>query len=158
MPFVSQTHLELCFAFIYGHNIFGDVLHDWLQVSLVISGVVLLCWRLEQTVWLQQQRDKLETLNQPFVFQTHPRQPIEQQLRETQGGSSDLRGPVVHHVVVEEGQLHQILGQCVSLYIRLRQTSSTHRMFYKVLPVVILEQHLSNTPVSLSTAGRLGKT
>lgn len=52
---------------------------------------------------------------------THPGQTVEQQLREAQRGSGDLRWTVVHHVVVEEGQLHQILGQCVFLYVRLKQ-------------------------------------
>lgn len=62
--------------------------------------------------------------NLPLCFQqTHPRLPLKQQLGETQGSGGDLRGPVVHHVVVDEGQLHQVLGQRVSLYIRLRQTS-----------------------------------
>lgn len=62
---------------------------------------------------------------------THPRQSFEQQLGETQGGSSDLRGPIVNHVVVDEGQLHQILGQSVSLYIRLRQKRRTINSLYK---------------------------
>lgn len=37
------THLEFSFPTIYPHNIFGDVLHDGLQVGLAICRVVFLC-------------------------------------------------------------------------------------------------------------------
>lgn len=50
----DQTHCELGFALGHHHHVFGDVLHDGLQVGLVVGGVVLLCWRLKR-VGLKQQ-------------------------------------------------------------------------------------------------------
>lgn len=56
------------------------------------------------------------------LTETHPWQPLKQQLGEGQGSSSNLRWAVVHHVVVQQGQFHQVLGQRVALYIRLGET------------------------------------
>lgn len=51
----------------------------------------------------------------------YPCEPIKQELGEGQGSSCDLRGLVVHHVVVKEGQLHEVLGQSVLLCISLKK-------------------------------------
>lgn len=58
---------------------------------------------------------------------THPRQLFQQKLGETHGGSSHLRGAVVDHVEVQEGQLHQVLGQSVLLIVGLAETNASHR-------------------------------
>lgn len=79
-------------------------------------------WETDDTDTLKQQRGG-KIKNKKFqVTETHPRQPLKQQLGEVQGSSGNLRRAVVHHVVVEQGQFHQVLGQRVALYIRLAET------------------------------------
>lgn len=118
-----SAHLELGLGVVRRHHVLGDVLHDRLQVGLVVGRVVLLCGRLRQDPRrLTAPLKRRITADDPPGRQTHPRQLVQQQLGQTQRGGGDLGGPVVNHVVVEEGQLHQVLGQRVALYVRLRQT------------------------------------